>query len=305
MTDISIVIPAYNEAQSLPELFDRVHKVLGGKSWSYEIIVVDDGSNDGTFELIRKLQGNDKRLHAIRFRTNAGKAAGLDAGFRKAEGTYVITMDADLQDDPAEIPELIAKLDEGYDLVSGWKRVRHDPISKTIPSKFFNFLTSTVGGVRLHDFNCGLKAYRSDVVKSIQLYGEMHRYIPVLAHMKGFRVAEKVVQHHPRKHGKSKYGLARMRGLFDLLTIVFLNRYMKRPLHFFGFLGILLLLAGGAVLGYFGIQWAVTGEMHIRPLVLLAVTSIILGIQFVSLGLLGEMITYSGRHEQTAVSEEI
>ncbi len=305
MTDISIVIPAYNEAQSLPELFDRIHKVLGAKSWSYEIIVVDDGSNDGTFELIRKLQGNDKRLHAIRFRTNAGKAAGLDAGFRKAEGTYVITMDADLQDDPAEIPELIAKLDEGYDLVSGWKQVRHDPVSKTIPSKFFNFLTSTVGGVRLHDFNCGLKAYRSDVVKSIQLYGEMHRYIPVLAHWKGFRITEKVVQHHPRKHGKSKYGLARMRGLFDLLTIVFLNRYMKRPLHFFGFLGILLLLAGGAVLGYFGIQWAVTGEMHIRPLVLLAVTSIILGIQFVSLGFLGEMITYSGRHEQTAVSEEL
>ncbi len=305
MMDVSIVVPAYNEAASLPELTDRIHAVLNGKSLSYEVIVIDDGSTDGTFQLVRKLREKNSRIRGVRFRTNSGKAAGLAAGFARATGKYVITMDADLQDDPAEIPELIAKLEEGYDLVSGWKKVRHDPIGKTVPSKFFNFVTATVGGLKLHDFNCGLKAYRNEVVKSIQLYGEMHRYVPVLAHWNGFRVTEKPVEHHPRKHGKSKYGLARMRGLLDLITIFFLNRYMKRPLHFFGVLGALLLLAGGAVLGYFGIQWAITGEMHVRPLVLLAVTAMILGIQFVSLGLLGEMITYSGRREEAAVSEEL
>lgn len=306
MKTISVVIPAYNEKESLPELYNRIKAVVTENGWTYEIIFIDDGSRDGTFDAIQALRGKDENVRCIRFRSNAGKAAALDAGFKKSEGEYVITMDADLQDDPNEIPELINKLKQGYDLVSGWKKKRHDPLGKRLPSKLFNLVTSIVSGVRLHDFNCGLKAYRSDVVKSIRLYGDMHRYVPAIAHWKGFRVTEKVVLHHARKHGKSKYGVARLfTGYLDLLTVAFLNTYMKRPLHLFGLLGMAFVLAGSGILGYFGYGWLITGEMRIRPLVLLAVTSVILGIQFISIGLLGEMVTYSGRHEEDSSAIEI
>lgn len=304
--DISIIIPAFNEQPSLEELCARIREAVTPKSWAYEVIVVDDGSSDGTIDTVKNIQSSDPNIHGIRFRTNYGKAAALSAGFARAQGTYVITMDGDLQDDPNEIPELIAKLEEGYDLVSGWKKKRHDPISKRFPSKFFNLMLSVVSGIRLHDFNCGLKAYRNAVVKSFRLYGQLHRYLPALAHWMGFRVTEKVVTHHARKHGKSKYGAGRfVHGYLDMITIVFLHKYMKRPLHLFGVWGSLFVLAGMGVLGYFGVQWVITGHMHIRPLTLLAVTSMILGIQFISIGLLGEMITYSGRRDEAQIADEI
>ncbi len=305
MYDISIVIPAYNEQESLKELNQRIKNAIAPTGMTYEVIFIDDGSTDNTFEEVRNLKKDDANIKGLCFLNNRGKAAALAAGFNKASGKYVITMDADLQDDPAEIPSLIEKLKEGYDMVSGWKKKRHDPITKRLPSKLFNFVTSIVSGIKLHDFNCGLKAYKVQVVKSISIYGELHRYIPALAHWGGYKVTEKVVEHHPRKHGKSKYGFGRIFSYFDLLSIVFLNRYLKRPLHFFGFLGSLLLIAGGGILGYFGYQWLITGEMHVRPLILLAVTMIILSFQFISLGLLGEMITYSGRKEDIFIDEEV
>src|SRR5690606_18276933 len=233
----------------------------------------------------------DPRVHAIRFRRNCGKAAALAEGFRRARGQRVITMDADLQDNPAEIPSLLKMLDEGADLVSGWKKIRHDPWHKTIPSKLFNAVTSAASGVTLHDFNCGLKAYKSEVVKTVEVYGEFHRYIPVLAHWNGFTIAEKVVEHRARRFGVSKYGWARFtNGLFDLVTLLFLHRYTRRPLHLFGFVGLLFALAGVGILFGFTVDWLITGALHLRPLMLAGVASMLVGVQFVSIGLLGELI---------------
>lgn len=243
--DVSIIIPLLNEAESLHELAERIHAEATKMKWSYEMIFVDDGSTDGSFEVIKKIKEKNPSVKAIRFRKNFGKSDALAQGFKIASGTYVITMDADLQDDPAEIPNLIHKLEEGYDLVSGWKKTRHDPIGKTIPSKFFNFITRLMTGIKLHDFNCGLKAYRHAVIKDVSLYGELHRYIPALAKWEGYsRITEIPVQHHPRKYGYSKFGLSRfIKGFLDLVTVLFLSRYVKRPLHFFGLIGMVFLMA--------------------------------------------------------------
>jgi len=290
---LSIIIPAFNEAESLPLLLEEIRGVCDLGKIEFEVWVIDDGSSDGTYDKVRDLNKTDSRMKAIRFRRNSGKAAALAEGFRCATGTYVITMDGDLQDNPAEIPALLRMLEEGAELVSGWKKVRHDPWHKTIPSKLFNAVTSWVSGLQLHDFNCGLKAYRSEVVKSLQLYGELHRYIPVLAHWNGFKVAEKIVEHRARRFGRSKYGWARFtNGLFDLVTLVFLHRYMRRPLHLFGFVGLFFSLAGFMILAGFAVSWALTGNIHIRPLMLAGAASMILGVQFVSIGLLGEMINH-------------
>lgn len=290
---LSIIIPAYNEVESLPELAREIREVCEREHIEYEAIVIDDGSKDGTFACVQKLSREDSRVRGVQFRQNSGKAAALSEGFARATGRYVITMDADLQDNPGEIPALIKMLENGADMVSGWKKKRYDPLGKTLPSKVFNGITSRVSGVSLHDFNCGLKAYKSEVVKSLDLYGELHRYIPVLAHWNGFKVEEKIVEHRARKFGVSKYGWARLNnGMFDLITLVFLHRYTSRPLHLFGFVGLIFSIVGFLVLAGFAVEWAITGHGHIRPLMLAGVASMIVGIQFVSIGLLGEMINH-------------
>lgn len=297
MLDLSVVIPCFNENGSLVELCRRLVETLEGMGRSFEIVFIDDGSTDGGFETLRRLHGEDSRIKALRFRRNFGKSAALTAGFAAAQGRCVVTMDADLQDDPKEIPRFLEKLAEGFDLVSGWKRRRNDPLEKTLPSRLFNRVTSRLSGVRLHDFNCGFKAYRREVLQEIEIYGEHHRFIPVLAHQKGFRVAEIPVEHHARLHGKSKYGWERyLRGATDLLTVLFLTKYMQRPAHLFGGAGVTLGGLGFAICTYMSVLWFV-GERPIgnRPLLLLGVLLLITGVQFVSIGLLGEMITKSGR----------
>jgi glycosyltransferase involved in cell wall biosynthesis len=292
---ISVVVPLLNERESLPLLAEAIHEVMAEWGKEYEILFVDDGSTDGSFAVCRELrEKRPDRIRVYRFGRNYGKAAALRAGIERADGEVIVTMDADLQDDPAAIPAMVAKLEEGYDVVSGWKKKRYDPLSKTLPSKVWNVFTSKVSGIDLHDFNCGFKVYRAAAAKTLDIYGERHRYLPVLAHWDGFRVTEVAVPHHPRKFGRSKYGVSRfVKGILDIVTLIFLRKYLKNPLHFFGLLGILFGLAGSVVLGYFGVQWAITGEMRVRPLVLLSVGAIIMGIQFVSIGLIGEMITHA------------
>lgn len=291
--DFSLVIPSYNEAESLPELYEKITAVMAGMKKSYEIIFVDDGSTDGSGRLIEELHRKDERVKLIQFMHNYGKSAALAAGFKVANGGLVVTMDSDLQDDPDEIPHLFARLETGYDLVSGWKKVRHDPFIKRWTSKVYNYFTSLFSGIRLHDFNCGLKIYRREVVKTMRVYGELHRYLPVIAHRNGFRVTEMPVKHHARKYGSTKFGLARFtRGAFDLLTISFLTRYRMRPLHLFGVLGFIFFM-GGSVITLL-LTWQRIFENRFlsnRPLLFLGVLLIIVGIQFFSLGLLGEMIT--------------
>lgn len=291
---LSVIIPLLNEEESLPELTDQIVKSISGMEINnYEIIFVDDGSTDSSFEVIKDLRQKNNRIHCIKFRRNYGKSAALAVGFQRAKGKYVITMDADLQDDPAEIPNLIKKLQQGYDLVSGWKKKRFDPITKTIPSKFFNYVTSKVTGVKLHDFNCGLKGYRSAVVKSLHVYGEMHRYLPALAHFDGFKVTEVEVHHHPRKYGTTKFGLSRfIYGFLDLLTVLVTAKYMKRPLHFFGTVGSILAILGVIINTVLTINWFLGAKnLSNRPLLTLGIAMIIVGVQFISLGLLGELLT--------------
>lgn len=297
---ISIIIPLLNEAESLPELYEQLKTVLNEMGKSYELIFVDDGSTDDSPKILQQLHENDDQAKYIQFRKNHGKADALAEGFRRATGQFVITMDADLQDDPREIPHLIAKLEEGYDLISGWKKKRYDPLSKRLPSKLFNWTVSKAAKVRLHDFNCGLKAYRLEVIKNIRIYGQMHRFIPMLAHREGFRVGEMEVQHRPRKYGKSKYGAARLTGgLFDLLTIIFLTRFKKRPLHLFGIAGLISFLAGSAVSLYLAYQRIFMNiYLSNRPVLFLGILLITIGIQFVSIGLLGEMITETQKENQ-------
>ncbi len=288
--DISVVIPLYNEEESLPELHRRLSEVLPGAG-SCEIIFVDDGSTDGSLGVLERLFREDPRVVVVSFRRNRGKSAALAAGFEKAKGKSVVTMDADLQDDPSEIPNMIAKLNE-YDLVSGWKFPRKDPLSKRLPSKAINWLTARLTGVRIHDMNCGLKAYKNEVVKGLSIYGEQHRFIPALAFANGFRVGEVKVHHHPRRFGHTKFGAKRfLEGIFDLLTVLFITRYIKKPLHFFGIPGLVLLLAGGLTLVYLAAGWLMGRWIGGRPLFTLAVLLVILGIQFISTGLLGEMLT--------------
>ena len=253
--DLSIVVPLLNEHESLPILAQRLHAVIGAMGLKYEVLFIDDGSTDASWSVVRKLADDDSRVKGIRFGRNYGKSPALNEGFREAQGDVVITMDADLQDDPAEIPELYRMIrEEGFDLVSGWKKKRYDPITKTLPTKLFNWTTRRASGVKLHDFNCGLKAYRKEVVKSIEVFGEMHRYIPFIAKKEGFgHIGEKVVQHHPRKYGKTKFGFDRfINGFLDLLTITFVFRFGRKPMHFFGSLGTLMF-----VLGFFATCWVV------------------------------------------------
>src|SRR3954469_17982778 len=260
---LTLVIPAYNEVESLPVLMGEIKDVCAREGIDFEVIIIDDGSKDGTFACIQSLSAEDPRIQGVLFRRNCGKAAALSEGFSRCRGEFVITMDADLQDNPAEIPGIIKMLEEGADLVSGWKKKRYDPIHKTAPSKLFNAVTSRVAGVSLHDFNCGLKGYRSEVVKSLDLYGELHRYIPGLANWNGFKVVEKIVEHRPRKFGKSKYGWDGLtNGMFDLVTLVFLHRYTSRPLHLFGFVGLLFSFLGTTILTGFAVNWAMTGNGH-------------------------------------------
>ncbi len=298
--DLTVVIPLYNEEESLRELHQQLRSAIGQMNVRYELLFVDDGSTDRSFQILRDLKHRDKHVKIVRFRRNYGKSAALSVGFEKAQGNVIVTLDADLQDDPGEIPALKKRLEEGYDLVSGWKKKRHDPLSKTIPSRLFNVVTAKLTGIRIHDFNCGLKAYRREVVKSIKVYGELHRYIPALAHWAGFKVGETVVRHRPRKYGKTKYGFGRFwKGFLDLLTTLFTTRYFRRPLHLFGFWGLLAVLAGAAIDGWLVIEWYL-GETSLsnRPLFLGGILLVIVGIQFISIGLLGEMISKSQRAEE-------
>lgn len=298
--DLSIVVPLYNEAESLPELVAWIDRVARANNLSYEAILVDDGSKDGSWEVIELLRRSYPAVRGIGFARNYGKSAALYCGFEAARGEVVITMDADLQDSPDEIPALRHMiLDEGYDLVSGWKKKRYDPLGKRLPSKFFNWTARTVSGIRLHDFNCGLKAYRLKVVKSIEVYGEMHRYIPFLAKQAGFtRIGEKVVEHHARKYGHSKFGMERMvKGYLDLITVWFMSHFGRSPMYFFGGLGTLMFLLGG-VTTLWVIATKIYRQLHDipvravtdQPLFYLAILAVILGVQLFLAGFLGELI---------------
>lgn len=298
--DISVVIPLYNEAESLPELVDWIDSVMRTNRFTYELIFIDDGSSDSSWSVIEQLKEKYASIRGIRFRRNYGKSAALYCGFEATKGTVVITMDADLQDSPDEIPELYRMVtQDGYDLVSGWKKRRHDPISKTWPSKFFNGTAQFASGIKLHDFNCGLKAYRLKVVKSIEVYGEMHRYIPILAKWAGFKnIGEKTVEHQARKYGESKFGWERMiKGYLDLISVMFSSKFGKSPMYFFGSLGTLMFLFGGCTAAYIIAEkiYKQTHEMVLRsvteqPLFYLALTAVIIGVQLFLAGFLGELI---------------
>lgn len=294
----SVVIPLYNEEESLEELHKRIVLSLQPLSDNFELIFVDDGSTDNSFDVLKNLHQKDNRVKAIRFRKNFGKSAALSTGFKEARGETVITIDADLQDLPEEIPALIKKMDEGYDLVSGWKIKRKDPFLRKIASRIYNVVTSFYTGVKIHDFNCGLKSYRREVIEEMHLYGELHRYIPAIANWKGFNVGEVKVNHQPRMHGKSKFGSERyLRGLFDLLTVIMLTKYPEKPLHFFGLLGTLLSLAGLAINIYMA-ALRISGKwISNRPILLLGILLLILGIQFIFFGLMGELIVFSSQKE--------
>jgi glycosyltransferase involved in cell wall biosynthesis len=290
--DLSVIIPLYNEEDSIEELTKQIVQVLEDFNHEYEVCFVDDGSTDDSLARIKDLREKNKNIKILSFRKNYGKSAALSEGFKMASGETIITIDADLQDDPAEIPNLIAKINEGYDLVSGWKKKRHDPITKTLPSKLFNFITARFTGIQIHDFNCGLKAYRQEVIKEIPVYGSLHRYLPVLAHWKGFAIGEIIVQHHARKYGVTKYGWRRFfDGFFDLFTVLFLTRYRQKPLHLFGFFGLTSLVAGFIISLYLTVLWFQGYGIGSRPLLFLGILLIIVGMQSFSIGLIGEMIT--------------
>jgi len=291
---VSIVIPLFNEEESLRPLSSEITTVCTEKHIEFEVIFVDDGSTDNSLKIIREICRTDMRFKFVSFQKNYGKAAALQVGFAKVSGGYVITMDADLQDDPREIPNLLKKLNEGFDLVSGWKKVRHDPFIKRHSSKFFNFVTRVMSGIKLHDFNCGLKAYRRAVVRQMKVYGELHRYMPVLAHWQGFSVTEIPVQHHPRRYGKTKFGISRFfKGFIDLVTVTFVTRYIKRPMHLFGFLGAFSFFVGFLVNGYLTFEWIYGKPLSNRPMLFLGMLLIIVGVQFFSVGLLGEMMVHN------------
>ncbi|MGZ8691912.1 MAG: glycosyltransferase family 2 protein [Gaiellaceae bacterium] len=294
---ISVVVPVHDEERSVALLYDELRAALEPLDAPWEAIFVDDGSSDGTFSALTRLHNSEQNVRVVRLRRNFSKAAALVAGFDQARGETVVTIDGDLQDDPAEIPRLLAKLDEGFDLVTGWKTRRRDPISRRLLSRIFNRVTSAFSGVRLHDMNCGLKAYRAEVVHGLSLYGELHRFIPVLAHYRGFRIAELPVNHRPREHGRSRYGVERyLRGFLDLLTVSFIGRYRHRPLHLFGGFGLLLGLIGSAILIYLTVIKVLGHAIGQRPLLMLGVLLVVIGMQFFSLGLISEMIT--SHHEE-------
>jgi dolichol-phosphate mannosyltransferase len=300
---ISVVVPVHDEERSVALLYEELEAALepGGEPW--EAVFVDDGSTDGSFAALTRLHARTANTRVVRLRRNFGKSTALATGFAQAEGQTIVTIDSDLQDDPAEIPRLLTKLDEGFDLVSGWKTQRRDPWRRRLLSRIFNAVTGRVSGVRLHDMNCGLKAYRAEVVHGLALYGELHRFIPVLAHYHGFRIAELPVNHRPRTHGRSRYGMERyLRGFLDLLTVTFMGRYRHRPLHLFGGLGLFLGFLGTAVLVYLTVLKATGEAIGHRPLLTLGVLLVVVGLQFFSLGLLSEMVT--SHHEERVGAEE-
>jgi dolichol-phosphate mannosyltransferase len=300
---ISIVIPLNNEERSIALLYDELDAALQPLAEEWEAVFVDDGSTDGSFAALTRLHAGHDNVRVIRLRRNFGKATALATGFDNARGETIVTLDGDLQDDPAEIPRLLAKLDEGYDLVSGWKTHRRDPLRRRIPSRIFNWVTGRVSGLRLHDMNCGLKAYRAEVVHGMRLYGELHRFIPVLAHYRGFRATELPVNHRPREHGRSRYGVERyVRGFLDLLTVSFIGRYRHRPLHLFGGLGLVLGTIGFVVLTYLTILKALGHAIGDRPLLTLGVLLVVVGLQFFSLGLISELLT--SQYEESAGGRE-
>lgn len=302
--EVSVLVPVKDEADSVEELASRVAAVLSRLGRTYEIIFVDDGSRDGTPERVRRARERDPRVKLVRLRRNFGKAAALTAGFDHSQGSIIVTMDGDLQDDPDEIPRFLATLEEqDLDLVSGWKRRRQDPISKTLPSRLFNWVTRLLAQMDIHDFNCGFKAYRREVLAEIAVYGELHRYIPVLASRRGFSVGEIQVNHHPRRHGISKYGWDRFyKGLLDLITVLFITRYTRRPLHLFGAGGLLFLTAGLSINIYLAVLWFSGESLSNRPLLLLGILLMLLGIQVLTTGLIGEMITFKNFRRRDSYS---
>ncbi|MCI6553132.1 MAG: glycosyltransferase family 2 protein [Lachnospiraceae bacterium] len=314
---VSFVIPVYNEEKSLEKLYGEIGRSIEQSrreehDWEiseYEVFFINDGSVDSSEEVIKEMIAADSRIRLISFRKNFGKAAALEAGFRHCAGDIIFTMDADLQDDPAEISRFIDKLEEGYDLVSGWKYNRKDPLEKRLPSKLFNWVTARASGVELHDFNCGFKAYRREVVKGIDVYGEFHRYIPVFAQRKGFKIAEITVHHNKREFGKSKYGFERYtRGLLDSISSVFLLKYYDKPMYFFGKWGIISLLIGVILCGYLTVEWLLGDYIGTRPLLQLGILCIITGIQLFSIGFIGNLIVdtfYRSRYSEEHIKEII
>jgi len=315
--DISVVVPLYNEVESLPELTSWISSVMNENRFTYEIILVDDGSKDGSWEMIRKLQTNNSSIKGIKFRRNYGKSAALNTGFEIATGEVIITMDADLQDSPDEIPELYRRItEENYDLISGWKAKRYDPITKTVPTKLFNAATRKMSGIdNLHDFNCGLKAYRKSVVKNIEVYGEMHRYIPVIAKWAGFtKIGEQVVEHRARKYGTTKFGMSRfVNGFLDLLSIFFVGKFGKRPMHFFGTMGVLSFLTGTILAIWIIADKLYAIAQHVKnyrdvteqPLFYIALVAIILGSQLFLTGFVAELVARSSNDRNKYQVEEI
>jgi glycosyltransferase involved in cell wall biosynthesis len=300
---ISVVVPVHDEERSVGLLYEELQAALDPLGEPWEAVFVDDGSTDGSFGALTRLHTAAANVRVVRLRRNFGKSAALAAGFGVAEGDTIVTIDGDLQDDPAEIPRLLAKLDEGFDLVSGWKTKRRDPWRRRLPSRIFNAVTSRVSGLRLHDMNCGLKAYRAEVLRGLRIYGELHRFLPVLAHYRGYRVAELPVNHRPRTHGRSNYGMERyVRGFLDLLTVSFMGRYRHRPLHLFGSLGLLLGALGSAILVYLTVLKATGEAIGHRPLLTLGVLLVVVGLQFFSLGLISELIT--SHHEERAAERD-
>ncbi len=305
---ISIVIPVYNERESLGPLHAEIAEIKRKASLDLEVCIVDDGSSDGSWTVIQDLARTQNEVQGIRFRRNFGKAAALSAGFRAAQGEIILTMDADLQDDPAEIPRFVEALEVGFDVISGWKRVRHDPWHKVLPSRVFNYLVGLITGIRLHDHNCGMKCYRALVFREVRLYGELHRFIPVLAAARGYRVGEIEIHHRPRRFGRSKYGVRRfLKGFLDLLTVKFLTGFGQRPQHFLGGIGLLSFLAGSLGMAYLAYTWLVNYwvpdtflPVHQRPLLIYSVAALLLGAQMMSIGFLAELIiAYQSRDEDS------
>ncbi len=316
MLNLSLVIPLYNEDESLPELEQWIAKVMQANNYTYEVLFIDDGSTDKSWSVIQTLVKNNANIKGIKFRRNYGKSAALNIGFAEAKGDVIITMDADLQDSPEEIPDLYRRIrEENYHIISGWKKKRYDPFSKTLPTKLFNLATRKMSGIYLHDFNCGLKAYSSEVVKNIEVYGEMHRYIPVIAKSAGFaKIGEQVVEHRARKYGTTKFGLNRfVNGLLDLMTIFFMGKFGKKPMHFFGLYGLLSFLLGFFIAMYLLIDKMIHLAKHVKaplvadsPLFYLGLVSMIIGTQLFLAGFIGEMVSRnSGDRNSYAVSEKL
>jgi glycosyltransferase involved in cell wall biosynthesis len=311
---ISLVIPVFNERDSLPQLLREIHDMARADGLDFEVIFVNDGSTDDSWDVIRDLTAQDPRVRGIRFRRNFGKAAALSAGFDAAKGDLILTLDGDLQDDPKEIPRFIKALDEGKDVISGWKRVRHDPWHKVLPSRIFNWMVSKLTGVRLHDHNCGMKCYRREVFREVHLYGELHRFIPVLAFARGFRVGEIEISHRPRRFGRSKYGMRRfVKGFLDLLTVKFLTSFSHRPQHVLGSIGLTSFVLGALGMTWLAITWVIRQydptqfePLHQRPLLIYSVAALLLGTQMLTMGFLAELFTaHNARHKDEYSIAEI